>query len=87
MKEKIDGYFFKSSYIAKVTGKDVKFGLKREFVKPDNVHSIATYTLQDGIYEIKNKDGKQLILVHKDKKTAINQNQLETLFQKKNSKK
>ena len=87
MKFTINNYFFKSTYIAKVNGKDNIYKLAREFLKPSHVVSQATYELTDGIYEIKDRDGTKLIAIKGEKAKEITRNDIEKLFDRPVSKK
>jgi len=80
MKYTISNYFYKSTYIAKVTGKDNIYKLAREFVKPSHIVSQATYDLENGIYEIKDREGTKLIAIKGDKAKEITRNDIEKLF-------
>ena len=87
MKYTISNYFYKSTYIAKVTGKDNIYKLAREFVKPSHIVSTATYDLDNGIYEIKDREGTKLIAIKGDKVKEISRNDIERLFSEKPAKK
>jgi len=80
MKFTINNYFFKATYVAKVTGKDNIYKLAREFVKPSHIVSTATYDLGNGIYEIKDREGTKLIAIKGDKVKEISRNDIERLF-------
>ena len=80
MKYTINNYFFKSTYIAKVTGKDNIYKLAREFLKPSHIVSQAYYELENGIYEIKDREGTKLIAIKGDKVKEISRNDIEKLF-------
>ena len=80
MKYTINNYFFKATYVAKVTGKDNIYKLAREFVKPSHIVSTATYDLENGIYEIKDREGTKLIAIKGDKVKEISRNDIEKLF-------
>lgn len=80
MKYTISNYFFKSTYIAKVNGKDNIYKLAREFLKPSHIVSQATYELENGIYEIKDREGTKLIAIKGDKVKEITRNDIEKLF-------
>ena len=77
MKYTINNYYWKSTYVAKVTGKDNVYNLKREFLKP-NIQ--ASYSLENGIYEIKDHEGTKLIAIKGDKAKEITRNDIEKLF-------
>ena len=87
MKYTISNYFYKSTYIAKVTGKDNIYKLAREFIKPSHIVSQATYDLESGIYEIKDREGTKLIAIKGDKVKEISRNDIERLFSEKPAKK
>jgi len=80
MKYTISNYFFKSTYVAKVNGKDNVYKLAREFLKPSHIVSQATYDLEDGIYEIKDREGTKLIAIKGEKAKEITRNDIEKLF-------
>ena len=80
MKFTINNYFFKSTYVAKVNGKDNIYKLAREFLKPSHIVSTATYELENGIYEIKDREGTKLIAIKGDKVKEISRNDIEKLF-------
>ena len=80
MKFTINNYYFKSTYIAKVNGKDNVYKLAREFLKPSHIVSTATYDLENGIYEIKDREGTKLIAIKGDKVKEISRNDIEKLF-------
>ncbi|HQG82450.1 MAG TPA: hypothetical protein PLU14_03605 [Caldisericia bacterium] len=80
MKFTINNYYFKSTYIAKVNGKDNIYKLAREFLKPSHIVSTATYDLENGIYEIKDREGTKLIAIKGDKVKEISRNDIEKLF-------
>jgi len=83
MKFTINNYFFKSTYIAKVNGKDNVYKLAREFIKPSHIVSTATYELDNGIYEIKDREGTKLIAIKDEKAKEITRNDIERLFSEK----
>ena len=87
MKYTISNYFYKSTYVAKVTGKDNIYKLAREFIKPSHIVSQATYDLESGIYEIKDREGTKLIAIKGDKVKEISRNDIERLFSEKPAKK
>jgi len=80
MKYTINNYYWKSTYIAKVTGKNNTYHLEREFLKP-NIQ--ASYSLEDGIYEIKDREGTKLIAIKGEKAKEITRNDIERLFSEK----
>ena len=83
MKYTINNYFFKSTYIAKIAGKDNIYKLAREFKKPSHIVSTATYELENGIYEIKDREGTKLIAIKGEKAKEITRNDIEKLFAEK----
>ena len=83
MKYTISNYFFKTTYIAKVNGKDNVYKLAREFLKPSHIVSTATYELENGIYEIKDREGTKLIAIKGEKAKEITRNDIEKLFAEK----
>jgi len=83
MKFTINNYFFKSTYVAKVNGKDNIYKLAREFLKPSHIVSQATYDLENGIYEIKDREGTKLIAIKGEKAKEITRNDIERLFSEK----
>ena len=83
MKFTINNYYFKSTYIAKVNGKDNIYKLAREFIKPSHIVSTATYDLESGIYEIKDREGTKLIAIKGEKAKEITRNDIERLFSEK----
>ena len=83
MKYTISNYFFKTTYIAKVNGKDNVYKLAREFLKPSHIVSTATYELENGIYEIKDREGTKLLAVNNGKAKEITRNDIEKLFAEK----
>jgi len=83
MKFTISNYFFKSTYVAKVSGKDNVYKLAREFLKPSHIVSTATYDLENGIYEIKDREGTKLIAINGEKAKEITRNDIEKLFAEK----
>ena len=87
MKFTINNYFFKATYIAKVNWKDNVYKLAREFIKPSHIVSQATYELDNGIYEIKDREGTKLIAIKGDKVKEITRNDIERLFSEKPAKK
>jgi len=87
MKFTISNYFFKSTYIAKVNGKDNVYKLAREFLKPSHIVSTATYELENGIYEIKDREGTKLIAINGERAKEITRNDIEKLFDRPVSKK
>ena len=84
MKYTINNYYWKSTYIAKINGKSNVYKLEREFLKPSIQ---ASYSLEDGIYEIKDHDGVKLIAIKDEKVKEITRNDIEKLFVKPASKK
>jgi len=83
MKFTINNYYFKATYIAKVNGKDNVYKLAREFIKPSHIVSTATYELENGIYEIKDREGTKLLAVNNGKAKEITRNDIEKLFAEK----
>ena len=77
MKYTINNYYWKSTYIAKVNGKSNVYKLEREFLKPSIQ---ASYSLEDGIYEIKDHEGTKLIAIKGEKVKEISRNDIEKLF-------
>ena len=84
MKYTISNYYWKSTYVAKIAGKSNVYKLEREFLKP-NIQ--ATYELENGIYEIKDREGTKLIAIKDEKAKEITRNDIEKLFVKPASKK
>ena len=82
MKYTISNYFFKATYVAKVNGKSNVYNLEREFLKPSIQ---ASYSLEDGIYEIRDHDGTKLIAIKGEKAKEITRNDIEKLFSEKPS--
>ena len=77
MKYTINNYYWKSTYIAKINGKSNVYKLEREFLKP-NIQ--ASYSLEDGIYEIKDHEGTKLVAIKGEKAKEITRNDIEKLF-------